>query len=217
LGEKATLVKFGAKHHIRQLQVEGLLYMSNLPYFWQVEDEELRGDPNDGVVAIQRGEGGHAKTVEADPIRFQITRWTIRELPEHPEAINAFCMYAYRPHVASPTIDERNLRFGDTALVFINPQAFVDRVAAHLEREGVLGRADLVEYVPDDYAGAVGPFRKLETFSYQSEWRLVCERGPGGPRQIMIGGLSDISTAMPSSEVGRRVRVGENGRLIVDL
>ena len=49
MGEKATLLKLGARDHIIKLQTEGLLYMNNLPYFWVLEDAELRGDPNDGA------------------------------------------------------------------------------------------------------------------------------------------------------------------------
>ena len=49
MSEVATLVKFGSHEHILQLQQTGLLYLNNLPYFWKIEDQELRGDRYDGV------------------------------------------------------------------------------------------------------------------------------------------------------------------------
>ena len=56
--EKATLVKFGLKEHLSQLRDRGLLYMNNLPHFWKIEDECLRGDPYDSVDRIETGNHG---------------------------------------------------------------------------------------------------------------------------------------------------------------
>jgi len=47
MGEPGTLIKFGQRKHLLRLRDEGLLYMNNLPYFWKIEDDELRGDPFD--------------------------------------------------------------------------------------------------------------------------------------------------------------------------
>ena len=44
MGEPGTLIKFGHQEYLLQLQDEGLLYLNHLPYFWKIEDEELRGD-----------------------------------------------------------------------------------------------------------------------------------------------------------------------------
>lgn len=54
MGEPATLVKFGRLEHLQQLQNEGLLYMNPLRCFWKIEDEELRGDPADGISELHR-------------------------------------------------------------------------------------------------------------------------------------------------------------------
>ena len=42
--EPGTLIKFGQHEHLLQLQDEGLLYLNNLPFFWEIENDELRGD-----------------------------------------------------------------------------------------------------------------------------------------------------------------------------
>jgi hypothetical protein len=54
MGEKAVLVKFGQHDHLLQLHQDGLLYMNNLPFFWEIEDQH-RGDNCDGVLKITRG------------------------------------------------------------------------------------------------------------------------------------------------------------------
>jgi hypothetical protein len=206
MGERATLVKFGQHAHLAQLQEEGLLYMNNLPYFWGVEDEDLRGDPFDSVAEVERGHRGQLTLSDGTEWPAEITEWALRQHPLEPEKTNIFCMYALRPSAGTYPVDTRNLQFGDYALVMTNPQQFIDRTASCLKSQGLKGKAGLVEYVDNKYAGRVGPFRKLQKFAYQSEWRLVCFDGPGDVRKISIGGIQDISTIMLSSELNEKIQ-----------
>lgn len=210
MGEQALLLKFGKREHVLQLREEGLLYMNNLPYFWRLEDRELRGDPFDSVDQIERGRKGIAlpDSTELPPIK--VTNWTIRILPFEPEKINIFCMYALRPSAGTFPVDARNFQFGDYALVVTNVPQFLDRISSCLERQGVRGEADLVKYVDNKHIGKVGPFRKLKFFAYQSEWRLVCYDGPGKARRVRIGGIKDISIVMRSKEVNCKIRIYPN-------
>ena len=64
MGEPATLMKFGQLEHLQQLQTDGLLYMNPLRCFWKIEDEELRGDPADGIAELHRGDRGEVRSVE---------------------------------------------------------------------------------------------------------------------------------------------------------
>lgn len=207
MGERAALVKFGQHAHILQLREEGLLYMNNLPYFWGIEDEELRGDPFDSVDEIARGHKGKIALPDGTELPVEVTNWTLRMHPPESEKINIFCMYALRPSTGTFPVDERNFRFGDYALVVTNPQEFIDRIASHLKSQSIKGRADLVEYVDDEHTGAVGPFRKLKRFAYQSEWRLVCYDGPGEARNISIGSIRDISTIMLNNEINEKITI----------
>ena len=113
MGEVATLVKFGTHEHITQLQQTGLLYMNNLPYFWEIEDKELRGDPCDGVEKIMRGCAGKGTT--EDGREFEITNWTLRVHPPEATRTNIFCMYCATSGAGTFPVDERNVRFGDYA------------------------------------------------------------------------------------------------------
>ena len=134
--------------------------------------------------------------------------WTIRMHPPEHEEINIFCMYALRPLVKGGfPVDERNFRFGEHALVLINPAEFLRRIESTLKSHRIFGEADLVEYVDDKHTGNLGPFRKLRKFAYQSEWRLVCYNGPSGPREIRVGSIADISTIIRSDEVNRVMNV----------
>ncbi|MFV1967548.1 MAG: hypothetical protein ACC628_19135 [Pirellulaceae bacterium] len=203
--EKATLAKFGQYEHMCQLRDEGLLYLNNLPYFWKTEDEELRGDPFDGVSEVLRGSSGTVTSAGSPRKPMKVTSWVIRVYPPQAENTNIFCMCAVRPLAGSFPVDERNLRFGSHALVMTNAQEFIDRIASQLKSKNITGKADLVEYVDENYKGDVGPFRKLTGFAYQSEWRLICYDGPGGPRKLRIGSIRDICTIVRNVEVNQKI------------
>lgn len=117
-------------------------------------------------------------------------------------------MCAVRPSVGSFPIDQRNFEFGDYALILTNPQKFIDRISSQLESQQINHKANLVEYVDNNYVGEVGPFRKLKNFDYQSEWRLVCYNGPGKERNdIHIGSIKDICVVVKSNEVNQRLSI----------
>jgi len=201
-----TLIKFGREVDLLQLRDKGLLYMNKLPYFWGIEDEELRGDPFDCVAEVTRG----PKVTMRQPDGSDLViggNWVIRMHPPAPEKINIFSMYALRPVIGNFPIDERNFRFGQHALVMLNPQEFMTRIETILKASEIEAKGDLVEYVDDDHTGKLGPFKKLRKFAYQSEWRLVCMGGSGGPRKIQIGSIRDISALIRCDEINTLLRV----------
>lgn len=204
--ESGTLIKFGNQENIEQLQSEGLLYLNNLPYFWGIEDEELRGDPFDSVVEVSRGPKIGFPTPDGKEVIIE-GEWVMRMHPPDPEKINIYCMYAIRPSANSFPVHEKNFRFGDYALALINPQEFMKRIESALKEQAIEGNADLVTYIDNGYIGKVGPFKKLKSFSYQSEWRLVCPDGPGKERKICIGNIQDISVILRSDEVNKEIKI----------
>jgi len=134
--------------------------------------------------------------------------WTLRIPPPQPEKINIFSMYALRSLIEGTfPVSERNFRFGEHALFLLNPGEFMRRIELSLKSQRIIADGNLVEYVDDCYKGKLGPFRKLKRFSYQSEWRLVCYDGSGGPRRIRIGSIRDISVIMRSDVVNKEIRV----------
>ena len=207
--ENSTLVKFGKKEHIENLYNNGELYMSNLPCFWELEGDECRYDPNDSLSEYHAGNRGYMtlKTIEGKEVKISITNWGCRIPPVNPETINLFCMYALRPFHGFFPVDERNFIFGDTALVMLNGDEFIKRVGNALDKESIVWKANLVEYVDDDYTGKIGPFRKHERFRYQSEWRIVCMRGSEDPRKLYVGNLRDISQMILAKEINSEIKI----------
>jgi hypothetical protein len=207
MDQPGTLIKFGKLEHLQQLRDEGLLYMNNLPYFWNIEDEELRGDPFDCALQVIRGPkvtmvmpGGNELTICRD--------YTLKIRPSEPEKINIFCMYALRPlNEGSFPVDKKNQRFGDHALILMNRDELIQKLESSLKNQRIVGDAELVEYVNDEHTEKLGPFRKFNRFSYQHEWRLVCYDGPGKERRIWIGSIRDISVILPADEVNKQIQI----------
>ena len=200
-----ALVKFGSREHILQLQEEGLLYMNNLPYFWKIEDDGLRGDVFDSINGVDRGIKGKITFQGGTELSDAVTNWTLRMPPKEPKKINIFCMYAFRPSEGAFPVDDKNFKFGDFSLVVTNPQEFISRIGTHLKNHRIKGKANFVEYVDNKYTGPVGPFKKLKKFDYQFEWRLVCCDGPGMACKISIGNIHDISIVIPSNKINEKI------------
>jgi hypothetical protein len=207
MDQPGTLIKFGKLEHLQQLRDEGLLFLNNLPYFWNIEDEELRGDPFDCAVQIIRGP--KVTMVMPDGNEVTVCRdYNLKIRPSEPEKINIFCMYALRPLIEGTfPVDKRNKRFGDHALILMNRDEFIKRLESSLKSQRIAGDGDLVEYVNEDYNEKLGPFRKFNRFSYQYEWRLVCYDGPGKEREIRIGSIRDISVILPFDEVNKQIQI----------
>jgi hypothetical protein len=217
MSESATLVKFGSETHLLQLLESGLLYMKNLPYFWRVEDDGLRGDPCDSIHRLERGSNGTGilRIANNTAVPIHLESWTFRIHPSEPEKMNIFCMYALRPLAGSFPIDERNYRFDDHALLLTEPQQFIDRIHRVLTEKHIQHTAGLVEYFGDDYTGEIGPFKKQRAFSYQSEWRLVCFNGPGTSLNIEIGSIQDIAVIVRSGDINDVVKIDDSARLTI--
>lgn len=155
-----TLIKFGREGDLLQLKDKGILYMNKLPYFGGIEDEELRGDSFDCVAEVTSG----PKVTMRQPDGLDIViggKWVIRMRPPAPEKINIFSMYALHPVIGNFPIGERNFRFGEHALVMLNPQEFMTRIEAILKISEIEAKGDLVEYVDDDHTGELGTSRSL--------------------------------------------------------
>ena len=207
--EQAALVKIGSYDHILSLRDEGLLFMNTVPYFRQIEDEELRGDQNDSVDEIYHGHKGHVKINPANgtvsPV-IKVTNFELRIGPNEPEKINLFCMYALRPKYTFP-IDPKNYRFGSHALAIYDVPEFLRQLSKTLNESNIQAQPDLVEYLDVRHSGKVGIFKKLDAFEYQSEWRLACFNGMGAVRKIIIGPIDDISYLTESSKLNSEVTI----------
>jgi hypothetical protein len=216
------LVKFGVAAHLRELRMQGRLFMNDLSYFRQLDDDPARGDGDEGLtycyqptrtVMEVRAMGAWQQVGGiAGPIKYRA---------ETDSTANLYCMFALRASHAQafaeagrPLIDERNRDFGDSAVVITDAEEFLHRVSAAAEREGLSLQMRPVEYVDEaTYHGPMGPFRKFWGYSYQSEFRLLAEPGCPGPRSLALGSIEDVSVLVATEKINRllRVRSDEGG------
>ena len=179
------------------------MYMNTLPYFRGIEDNHLRGDPFDSVDEIQRGKEGYLTLPNRK--KLTITNFELRLGPNAPDKINLFCMYALRPQHGTYPVPERNFEFGSHALVIFNVPQFFEKIKNTLEKRNINLKGHLVEYIDDEHIGEVGIFKKLNRFSYQSEWRLVTMQGIGQPTKWNIGSIKDISFIVESNNINNKL------------
>jgi len=122
-------------------------------------------------------------------------------------ACNVYCMYSVTKPVASEPVDTRNFGFGDSFVLVLNTQAFVDRFFRAVNAYGLAGRGALVEYYEaTQFSGATGTFRKPSTFAYQNEFRFAVWPGSGRVMELYVGSLVDItSEILPLFDVNHLV------------
>jgi hypothetical protein len=89
----------------------------------------------------------------------------------------------------------RNLAFGDSFIIVLNTQAFIDRVCAAAVVAGFECQYRPIEYYDvNTHSGETGPFRKPSHFAYQQEFRFALSPGVKTPVRLTLGDLTDITS-----------------------
>lgn len=184
--------------------VNGSLYLNTCAYFSELDQSDVvRSDPHDGAmearqvleVAIQDPTGNWIPIGGVqNPIMF---------CSDEISNLNILCFYTLT-HRRGNAFDDRNLEFGNVAVFISNLPEFIQRVrrAAALSNWSVAqGPVEYVERKTHD--GVIGPFRKFQDYSYQSEFRFVFTTGKRAPVRLEVGSLRDIVYVTSSSEVAR--------------
>lgn len=204
-----ALFKFGYRDHIDLFVREGHIYMNSLNYFKNLEGDMLRADKHECASYSEQADGAklsmkeNGKWLEIGTISGPIVSSDDSDL-----ITNVFCMYALRGSASKSLVDERNLNFGDTYAILTDGDEFLRRVHAAAEKENIVLKQDLVEYVDKaTYNGPMGFFRKFSTFAYQSEFRFAVVTGSDAPFSLKIGDISDISMTGPLAELNKRIRI----------
>lgn len=211
---KLLLVKILPRHRVPDF-LDGNLYMNTDRYFSEMDTTDLvRFDADEDAdealqiseISIQDKEGGSWV-----PIGGVINPIVYRSNSKEP--INILCMYALTDNV-NDCFDERNLNFGDTAIVVKDAKKFVNRFrsAAELaERELHYGPVNYVN--KKNYHGPIGSFKKFNDFEYQSEFRFVLSGGNTGPIKFPIGDIRDTCIVCPSSDISKIQALHQNIKL----
>lgn len=183
--------------------LDGNLYLNTNAYFGSIDQSDIvRFDPHDGI-----DDSIHVKSV-----KIQDTNGTWLPLPisgpmsfrnHGSEKLNVLCIFTVTDR-SGESFDERNLAFGDRAVVIRDIKEFIRRVkeaAKPLER---LVRHGPIEYVDrETHSGSMGPFRKFSTLAYQNEFRFVFTNGSGHPCRLPIGDIRDIAHCIDAEHVGK--------------
>jgi hypothetical protein len=186
--------------------------MNSTNYFRNLECK-ARGDRYEGTHHIVQPEQIRKFTIKGESgIETGISRQAFASplrinLGGH--VINVFCMFALYHFVPPPVVDERNFCFGDSFVVVLNTQDFIDRFAASATANGLKFELGRVEYYDEKiYTGETWIFRKPKCLAYQSEFRFAISPGTIRPVVIDIGSLESLTTpVLPAKQVNSLVRL----------
>lgn len=198
------LSKFGKHEHLDEFRRAGLLYMNPSRRFSESEllEDDVRGDQYEGTDCIYQPT--EIKRVTFAPksgpaIEIKSESFTGPLLVSFGgrRACNVFCMYAIKTPPKRPLADERNYGFGNSFIVVLNTQEFINRFAAAAEAARYQWSCDCVAYYDcKTYSGDTGPFRKPSTYAYQSEFRCIVRPGSNSAVRLSLGSLTDITTPL---------------------
>ncbi|GLO64113.1 hypothetical protein MACH09_46210 [Vibrio sp. MACH09] len=189
--------------------LNGDIYMNSDIYFSAMDNDPVRKDIHEGIVqsrqikqvSIRHKLGAYV------PIEGVKSPLIFREYHKNVAKRNLLCMYMLVKH-SDFHFDERNLSFGDKAVLIRNPKELLRRMKAAAILKGMRLSHSPVSYVDKStYDGRMGIFRKFDHQSYQNEFRVVLYN-PDQPHDdkhttLEIGDIRDITTVMCTHELSK--------------
>ena len=210
------LLKLGQAEHMRQFREDGLIYMNPQKYFSDLTNDSVRADRFECSDAIYQ-----PKDITNFQIKNEVMDSVIDIPPEHMagpvifsrggKAFNLFCMFSISEPTEFPIVDERNIEFGDSFVLVLNTQEFIDRLCNKLVESNFSYKHGLVSYYDEEtYSGETGAFKKPSSFECQKEYRFAIYPGLSEPLKIELGSLEDITSPMHSlAEINQLLRFGK--------
>jgi len=172
-------------------------------YFAELDESDVvRFDPDENIdeslqvkqISIQSRETGEYVPIGGiiSPIKFRY---------EKRPPLNIFCVFVFLENDKFQ-FDERNLKFGDFAIVIRDPIEFTKRIHSASNNLGLTVDQRPVTYVPKTiHHGQIGPFKKYDDYEYQREFRYLLKPGRGEAVTLQISDIRDICFTLPSSEI----------------
>lgn len=230
-------VKITAKTWADKLQ-DGSVFMRSLYEYgsWssiersQANDDKMKsgvqGDIGEGIVRrIDPKVGDEFFNLFPDDLKA-VMKDAFYIDQERYQFYNIYCMYGLTYLTEKNSFekpDNRLLDFGDTAVIFLNPNEFLHRIFVALDKKyghNVNFKLDEVHYYPKDYYGDLDEFCKHEQYAWQNELRMriaLLDQNsvvvdPDGrerkhiiqntdPITIEIGDIRDISIQIPVEDL----------------
>jgi hypothetical protein len=192
------LLKLGQRDHMEQFR-KGQLYMNTLKYFRDLESDPARADRYEGathifqpkdVIMTLSAPGFGEIVIDSKDLAAATTLSMSSEL-----RCNIFCLHATTEPVNGTLFPPEHEWFGDSMVLVLNTQEFLDRVVAAAKARNVSGRAKRVEYFDDEaYTGKLDRFRKSKCFAHQREYRIALDSPGTDPLILDVGDITDITS-----------------------
>ena len=206
------LIKFQSADRIESLR-KGHLYAKTLKYYREFEketgDDEI-GDEFEAMLHVNKGYLRFPDTGEVIDLNDIL-------IPTSNSDDFVFCMFGIYPSLKSFAFTEKQkekmLSFGDTALVVLDSDEFINRVSTAAKKAGYDIHFGAVQYFdPSVDNGNMlisllqGTWNialwKRDKYTYQQEGRFVFTPGNGKDHiDLDIGDISDITAVLPSKIV----------------
>lgn len=204
------LGKIGASEFMQALYETGTVFMQRIAVYKRFEDN-VRGDKDEGL-AMRFDARNPSLRVFATIGEKVIPLGTASLVVHSAERDHgAYCLYAFPvPNERGPATfdispiagDPRLRKFGNTLVMFRDTREFARRLQRAAQEAGYDVEGYPVEYVPRAYCGDMGSFRKLERYSYQSEFRFVTGTPiPKDSLTLTLGSLRDIAIPIDLDKV----------------
>lgn len=99
-------------------------------------------------------------------------------------------------------IDAKNMAFGDTALLILNPGEFLKRLESAIQDSELKGFYDKVTYYDEKkYSGPLDVFHKPLTYAHQLEFRFFIPSLENKPLKFNLGSLEGISKMISAQDL----------------
>ncbi|ABR91882.1 Hypothetical protein mma_2532 [Janthinobacterium sp. Marseille] len=224
-------IKFFSEEKFADDFMKGEIYFNRLSYFKNLENENDRGDKQEGLWAVWQPEGMTVEiTINNKVLKINELAGPITIAYDKHKHFHIFCMYAAYLSEKTMTlvtedkeqflqdiardlaIDDRIKEFGPYAVV-IDKDKFLGRLSKKFEKSefGIRGR--LVDYYDDVFNGHFSDdeiiFKKQKKFSYMNEYRLAFNSNTQGhdPQIISVGDLSGIAMKWKTSEIHEAIKI----------
>ena len=207
------LIKFKSEEIINSLQ-GGKIYLNSLKWFRDYENENgdtIVGDNYEGMLHVNDGELINKETGEHISLNDNLISTT---------SSNAFvyCMTFISPSIDEFTFSElqkEDLKtFGDTALVILDSEEFINRIKQKAAENGYSLLCNTVQYYDEENDNANIwisllnninniAFWKRKSYSHQQEFRFVisADKCTEDHIELEIGDISDISKVFKTEDV----------------
>lgn len=227
-----ALIKFTSLKWAKRFR-KGELYLNSLDYFRKLEDNGLgRGDLLEGSFGIISKDhfdemlpkiGLDISSSFKDAIIGGMNL-----LDEEQKYFKVLCLYQLNFNLSRryvDLIDRRIKDFGNSFVLITNTEEFIKRIvnASFSSKYSIreINDGSVEYYNLHTTSQILGPFRKIDYFSWQQEYRVLFIPNRIDsvfdllPLTINIGSIADISIIGSAEELIDKLRVDENNQLVI--